>query len=395
MIPLWPPGALRVFLCGLMLACSLFVPSRAAAQDPPAPPSTPPDAGDQAFAPWYRELSFNAFLSIAYSYTLNAPASRTNQFRVFDFDDRSFKLDAAELVVQKPVTKAGEVGFRVDAMVGASIPRIAASAGLFRDSTGKAQDYDIHQALVSYIVPVGRGLRVDAGKFVTHFAYEVIEGYDNYNDNYSRSFLFGYAVPFTHTGVKASYPFSDRVSGALLVVNGWDNVVDNNAALSFGAQMTVVVDPRVTIVGNYMGGPERDGDTQDSRHLYDVCATWKLTDRVTAALNANHGREANEPFPDGPAIATWSAVAAYGRYTVTPRFGLVVRAERFADPQGVRTGVAQRLTGVTLTPELKPAPHFVVRADIRMDRSDASVFETSTGFARHQTTVAFNTLYFF
>jgi hypothetical protein len=378
-----------------MLACVLLAPTPAAAQDPPATTPTPQATDDQASAPWCREFSFNAFLSMAYSYNFNAPASRTNQFRVFDFDDRSFKLDAAEFVVQKAVTKAGEVGFRVDAMVGASIPRVAAAAGLFRDSAGKAQDYDIHQAFISYVVPIGRGLRVDGGKFVTHFAYEVIEGYDGYNDNYSRSFLFGYAVPFTHTGVKASYPFSDRVSGAVLVVNGWDNVKDNNSALSFGAQVTVVVHPRVTIVGNYMGGPERDGDTQDSRHLYDVCATWKVTDRVTASFNANHGSDANEPLPSGPADATWNALAGYARYTVTPRFGVVFRAERFADPDGVRTGVAQRLTGFTLTPELEPAPHFAVRADIRIDRSDTSVFETATGFARHQTTFAFNTIYFF
>jgi hypothetical protein len=34
--------------------------------------------------------------------------------------------------------------------------------------------------------------------------YELIEGYDGYNDNYSRSLLFNYAIPLTHTGVKAT-----------------------------------------------------------------------------------------------------------------------------------------------------------------------------------------------
>jgi len=59
--------------------------------------------------------------------------------------------------------------------------------------------------------------------------YELIEGYDGYNDNYSRSILFGYAIPFTHTGVKASYAFSSKVAGMVEVVNGWDLLRDNIA----------------------------------------------------------------------------------------------------------------------------------------------------------------------
>jgi len=57
---------------------------------------------------------------------------------------------------------------------------------------------------VSWNAPVGRGLRFDFGEHVTHMGYEVTEGYDGWNDNYSRSFLFGYTIPFTHTGLKAT-----------------------------------------------------------------------------------------------------------------------------------------------------------------------------------------------
>ena len=47
--------------------------------------------------------------------------------------------------------------------------------------------------------------------------YEVIDGYDGFNDNATRSFVFGYAIPFTHTGLKASYTFSDQVAGMLML----------------------------------------------------------------------------------------------------------------------------------------------------------------------------------
>ena len=47
------------------------------------------------------------------SYNSNRPASGTNQFRVFDVDDNTFKVDVFELVAQKPVARPRDAGFRV------------------------------------------------------------------------------------------------------------------------------------------------------------------------------------------------------------------------------------------------------------------------------------------
>src|ERR1017187_3508993 len=168
-----------VFLALLAVAPSLWRGQAAFAQEP-APTPTPTPAATPA-PKWYDEIAVNGFVTASYSYNGNRPDSGTNQFRVFDFDDNTFKVDGAELVLQKAVAKPGDTGFRVDAVAGGSIPRVSAAAGLFRDSTGKAQDFDLQQAFVSWIAPAGRGLRLDFGKYVTHHGYEVIEGYDGYN----------------------------------------------------------------------------------------------------------------------------------------------------------------------------------------------------------------------
>ncbi len=47
-------------------------------------------------------------------------------------------------------------------------------------------------------------MQIDAGKFVTPIGAEVIESQDNWN--YTRSTLFGYAIPFYHTGLRATVP---------------------------------------------------------------------------------------------------------------------------------------------------------------------------------------------
>src|SRR4029079_1870297 len=93
------------------------------------------------------------------------------------------------------------------------------------------------QAYVSYLARVGKGLQLDVGKFVTPHGAEVIEAKDNWN--YSRSLLFSLAIPYYHTGVRATYSLNDKVSVMGALVNGWNDFKDNNSGKTFGAQIAL------------------------------------------------------------------------------------------------------------------------------------------------------------
>jgi hypothetical protein len=345
-----------------------FAAAAALAVAPPAPAQEQAPAPTPAPEPWYEEITVNGFVSATYSYNTNRPASGTNQFRVFDFDDNTVKVDVAEVVLQKAVAGPGEAGFRIDAAAGGSIPRVSAAAGLFRDASGKADDVDLQQAFVSYIAAVGSGLRFDVGKFITHHGYEVIEGYDGYNDNATHSFLFGYAIPFTHTGVKAGYRFSDQLAAMVMLANGWD-------------------------VMNYMVGPERSDRNGDPRNMVDVNAQWKVTDRAVLTVDLVYGSEVNAVTHSQTAM--WDGIVGYARFGLSDSFALILRGELFNDRDGARTGVAQKLKGITLTPELKVSSHFLMRADFRIDWSNHDVFEKKEGLTGRQPTGLLNVIYLF
>ena len=342
---------------------------------------------------WVGEVSFDGFLSASYSYNFNRPASGTNQFRVFDFDDNTFKLDIFELVVQRRIAEPREAGFRVDLTLGSSIPRVTASAGLFRDETGRAEDIDVHQAFVSWIAPVGPGLRLEFGKFVTQFGYEVIEGYDGWNDNATRSFLFGFAIPFTHVGARASYALSPRAALMVMVVNGWDVARDNNHSKSVGAQLGLTPVEAFSLYLNGMWGPERSGNDADPRTLLDAAATLKVGSRLTLGANADWGIDKNAVAPSADAL--WSGAAGYVRLIITPCFALIARGESFDDRDGARTGIAQSLNECTLTSEVRLTPQLLMRGDARLDRSDHRVFEKGRGLVRSQPSVLFDVIYSF
>jgi len=341
---------------------------------------------------WLTETTVNAFVESSYGYNFNRPGSHLDQFRVFDFDDNTFKVDVFELVLQHAAMKPRDAGFRVDVAAGGSIPRVSAASGLFRDAAGNAEDVDLQQAYVSWVAPVGSGLRIDLGKFVTPAGYEVIEGYDGWNENATRSLLFGFAIPFTHNGARASATFSPRVSAMLMVVNGWDVATDDNSSKTVGAQLALTPANAFALTLTGIAGDERaEGDL---RLLWDGVATFDVSPRLRFALNGDWATDAHAAANGDD--AKWSGAAAYVRFGASRSHMLTVRGEFFADPDGVRTGVAQHLAEVTVTPDLRLSEHLRMRVDGRIDRSNRRVFdEEGTKVVKSQPTVLLSAVYAF
>ncbi|HEY8852348.1 MAG TPA: porin [Gemmatimonadaceae bacterium] len=342
-----------------------------------------------ALPKWLEEIAVNAFVSTAYIYNSNRPATGANSYRVFDFNDNSFNLDVAELVVQIAASKPNDAGFRVDIAAGNSIPQVTKT----QDQT--VAQFDLQQAFVSYIAPLGSGLRFDVGKFITHLGYEVIEGYDGYNDNYSRSILFGYAIPFTHTGVKASYAFSSKVAGMVEVVNGWDLMRDNNRSKSVGAQLALTPVAPLTVFLNWIGGPELANNNHTKRNVFDLVAILKPTARLTLGVNGDYGKEDGTSLVNPGSDATWKGIAGYATLGLTNKFSVALRGETFHDDGGVRlaTGTKTTLSEGTFTPAYKFTDHLLLRGDVRFDKANQPILAKRGTFADKQTTVAANLIF--
>src|SRR5436309_2351317 len=77
--------------------------------------------------------------------------------------------------------------------------------------SSSVSDFDryVQHASISYVAPIGSGLRFDVGKFVTHIGGETIETIKN--NNYSHAFFYTYAIPFQDTGVRVHYDWTKEV----------------------------------------------------------------------------------------------------------------------------------------------------------------------------------------
>ncbi len=327
-------ASIQLFL--FLWACCLLDPAPSLrAQEVPV--QTSEQEAPKKDRPVFKNWQWNGHIAVSYNYNLNG---RNNTFRVFDDGGRQITLNQMEFWIEKPSTGESPLGFGVDIVLGADAKKIHAS-GL-----GTADDaFDLIQAYVTYRVPVGAGLELKAGKFVTLHGAEVIRRSGNFN--VSRSFLFGYAIPFTHTGLMATYPLTHQVSVTLGIVNGWDNVADNNSGKSLHGMVSVTPrqDLSLTVGGTW--GPEQTDQNGSKRGLVDVVVTYKPISPLTLIANFDYGAETNA-VPDktgGLQTARWYGLAAYGIYDIGERWSVGLRGEFFSDRQGFRFGWTDPSTG--------------------------------------------------
>jgi len=344
-------------------------------------PAPAPGPADPPAAAFFKQTEVSGFVDAYYGYNFNTPSSRQAQLRNFDVRHNSFSLNLVELALEKKPASNSRGGFRIDLDYGHQAAMVNAA------EPGGSTLQNVGQAYVSYLAP--HGLQLDFGKFYSPVGYEGIKTKDNWN--YSRSLLYALAEPYYHAGFRANYTVNDHVAVAGFLVNGWNNVQDNNGAKTIGGQLTLKMSPAVSIVETYMGGAEASGDNSHWRHVSDSIFTYSPTSTVSLAINYDYGRDTA-----GAAPVTWQGVAGYLRYQPAKWFALTPRAEYYDDPDGATTGARQSLTEVTLTSEFTHKDGVSMRIEFRHDLSDTAFFKKNlSGLVKHQDTVTVGVVYAF
>ena len=298
--------------------------------------------------------------------------------RVFDFKHNTTYFHALDLQFAK--TPDDGWGGVLDVTIGKDADTIAAY-GTISKSKGPANGANHYVDPTQFYIHYGAApFSIIVGKFVTSAGAEVIKS--DGDVNYSRSILFGYAIPFTHTGVRATYKVGDTLTLLGGVNEGWDVFQDPNHDVTVELGGTFAPSKAVSLTAMYHGGKERvtnypKSDANGMRNLIDLVATFNATDQLTFVLNYDYGTQDKGAANGGK--AKWEGVAGYVNYQFNDQWRLSVRGEYFDDRDGYRTGAAQKWTEGTVTVAYLPAKEWEIRAEGRFDHSDASAFLKPNG----------------
>jgi len=320
--------------------------------------------------------------------------------RAFDFEHEDPTLNQIDLAIERTVdvTKHQfDIGGRVEVIYGADSRLIHSNGFNFYgpNSAGGSKNlapgierspenqFDVEQAYVDVAAPVGNGLRIRAGKFVTLVGYETIN--PTTNPLFSHSFLFTFAEALTQTGIYGTYAFNDQFSLDLGIDRGWDQTLqDNNGAIGgFGRISYASADKKTNIYGTIHSGPELASDSGHYRTLFDLVMNYQWSDQINLGLNGDYVYGGGEAA-DGDE-AQYFGLAGYASYKINDYFTVNGRAEWFDDNDGARVaGTSANYYEGTLGVNITPFPNdalgsnWKIRPEIRYDYASKGIFDGGT-----------------
>jgi len=338
--------------------------------------------------------------TLSYQPTKGAAANA----RAYNVQDNSLTMEMTELEIEK-VPEFGQIGFKVDLAQGDTQDQIF-DAIQAAHGTGSVTPTDrtIQHATVSYLAPIGRGLRFDFGKMVSHIGGETTEMVKN--NNFSHTYFSNYGIPYQHVGLRLNYPWNDLLYTELYLVNGWNTTKDNDAGKSLGLSFGWSPGP-ISWYFNYLGGNESDRRTQpigsqSSRlQLVDTQVLLSLGE-WNFAYNFDLGRQADIPVGSIIKEVSWRGHTLSIRYKVTPNFEPSLRYEIYDDPDHFTVGTeGDYFKAATLTLNYRmggPFTYLLVRPEIRWDgvNTPSGIFTDKDGNKKEsQSTVGVNFIFYF
>ena len=358
-------------------------------------------------------LTYGLALDTYYGFNFNRPIGRVNLLRAYDITSNNFSLNQANVVVEStPDVEAGRrFGGRLDFQFGQATETLQGSLA----NEPRPWVYrNVFQAYGTYVLPVGRGLTVDFGKWASSLGAE--NNYTKDQLNYSRSFWFNF-LPFYHAGARVTYKVNDALALNYWVTNGTQQTETFN---NFKDQFIgAVLQPTKTLTwtAQYYFGQEHPDVEQiqapgpptiatqpglsttpvtpyfnGKLHIFDTYATWAANDRTTLGLEADYV-VSRSPAPLRDARVYGGA--GYARYQLSNRSAIAGRTEYLRDAGGLFSGTTQSLREATMTYDYKPQDGFLVRAEWRSDFSNTRFFLTNAVDSRssHQDTATLGVIW--
>lgn len=329
-------------------------------------------------------LTIGGYIEAFYQWNFNQPSNGITNFRGYDNRHNSFTLSSAVL---DALGTLGPMSAHVALQVGdtpasyyLSEP-VAPGTGVVA-TTGPSIFQYIQQANVAWTAPLGRGLTLDAGIFLSPIGPEGIAVKDQWN--WSRSDLF-FALPAYHTGARVTYPFTEKLTLSLQVYNGWNSVVDNNPEKSIAAQLTYNIPDKLTYQFLYFTGVERPVGAPEGRawrHLFDTYLALYPRPWLSALAHFDGGVEPNNFGSSG-----WAAGALYLRFHPIKRMYLAARGDFFyqwiaSNGSGTATPIfwagARWMSSATATVDVRPWDNVSFRVEYRHDQAQAPLFFDGT-----------------
>lgn len=234
----------------------------------------------------------------------------------------------------------------------------------------------IQEAVVG--VKVADNLWVDGGIFYSHMGMESWASRDN--PVYTRSLVADYS-PYYQSGVKLTWTPSSKLTAQVDIVNGWQNISENNTGKAAGIRVDYAATPSSTISYYNLFSNEAGSRLR----IFNGIGAKHTSGKLTLVGEFDAGTQSRPSNASGS--SSWYGWTAIARIQTSPRVAVISRLEGYTDRDqviiatGSRTvgtnvvgNPAFRGTGASVGVDVAPYPRVSWRTEFRGWQNTDAVF---------------------
>lgn len=245
---------------------------------------------------------------------------------------------------------------------------------------------NIVEASVGFKLLPEKDIWIDAGVLGSPYTNESAISRDHLM--YTRSYAPEY-VPYYLSGIKASIPLSSKVTAYLYLLNGWQQIQDQNRGKALGTQLEFRPNDKNLINWNTYVGDERSSASPQNRMRYftDVYWIFNPAGKISITSSAYIGQQKRITIQGTETALTWWQMNFISRYRFSEKASLSGRIEYFSDPQSVQIvpvtqaeGFSTYSTGLCFNYQIAEnlvfrmeGRHFFSNQEVYLDQNDQAV----------------------
>ncbi len=385
-------------------------------------------------------IDFGVFVDGYYNMNFNRPTATSQNYTTQAIQNDTFAINLAHI---EGKLDAEKFRARLALQTGTSVNANYSNETTNQKYSNQNSVRNIQEAYVG--IKLGKRTWLDAGIYMGNIGFEA--WVSAYNWVYTRAIVLD-NVPYYSTGVRLSHEFTDKLSVQLHIMNGWQNITDNNKDKALGMQFAYKISDKMkftynNFIGNETTAPTRTDTigtvymysneqlknyttpytpyTRNTRYYQNFIYHYDVTDRFSFATSFDIGyqirgtsdvynpfipSDVNKTYPyynkHSGAYKHWYDGTLWVVYKLASEWRIAGRIERYVDREGANVPIVKQSTvfekhpgkkpngfqvnGLSLNLDYIPNEYTMLRFELKYRRSMDPIFDfaDSSDLSRHE-----------
>jgi hypothetical protein len=314
-------------------------------------------------------LQFSGFIDTYYAYSFNEPSSGIRAYTTQPLYHNAIGINLAMATAKYNGSSVRGV--------------LSLHMGSFVESNYGGADYAYRNIQEAYAgLHLGGSWWAEAGVFLSHIGFESLISRDNWS--YTRSNIAEY-TPYYESGLRIGGNITEQLTATFLVLNGWQNIIENNSNKALGTQ--IQFRPNSTTLLNwstFYGNEQPDSMLSQHRFWNNFYIQTTLSNGIDAVIMADYGLQKSLEEKTSTAYS----IASQLRFTLSPKFRTAIRGEWYSDksniiprptaPQGFEAGT------ISTTLDYLPSAQLIIRTELRYLHTPLPLFPKKSEFSTNE-----------